>query len=164
MSRAQRDYGSQARTVIQYALTRRWCTQESYACYLSACCGESVDRSLVAQWATGATHPPGDALLRLMEHVGPEHGAELADVYLRGADLGGARLAVQVTTPEPARPEEAGLQALVAAGELVRGTAAALEDGRLDPEEAEGLDDTARRLGLALDALRGGIDRRRGHR
>jgi hypothetical protein len=68
-----RQYGTEARDVLQIAKLRGWCTQESLTEYLNAglsrAAQEPISRATVANWWLGR------AFMRFLEHVTP-HTAE----------------------------------------------------------------------------------------
>lgn len=74
-----RQYGTEARDVLQIAKLRGWCTQESLTEYLNAALSranqEPISRATVANWWLGRENMPLDAFMRFLEHVTP-HTAE----------------------------------------------------------------------------------------
>lgn len=79
------DYGPAGRTALQVATASGWCTQESFAAYLSAVLRHPVSRGQVANWASGRDHVPADILVHLARHTG--RPMEVMQVLLGEVDL-----------------------------------------------------------------------------
>lgn len=76
-----RQYGTEARDVLQIAKLRGWCTQESLTEYLNAVLERSgqepISRATVANWWLGRENMPLDAFVRFLEHVAPHTSTAL---------------------------------------------------------------------------------------
>lgn len=80
------DYGPLARTALQVATAEGWCTQDSFAAFLSAKLRHGAcSRAQVASWETGREHMPVDVLGHLCAHTG--HGQELLTLLAGPLDL-----------------------------------------------------------------------------
>lgn len=133
----RRDYGPFGRLALQAATARGLITDDSFATYLGAVTGEAVDRSLVAQWRSGATHAPFDVLIHLADHIG-QGGVELVFgpvLRERGFSAG----ALPSGSLAPVSVGRVAVEAVQRSADLLGDAHRALEDGEVSPAEAEQL-------------------------
>lgn len=154
MGQIRRSYGTASKTVLQVACASGYCTHESIAAWISARIGEAITPSMVAQWAAGLAHPPGDVILLVLEHVAvPEQVQHLVQVWLAGITFSG-RIPVLLLEPQE-RPGGDVVQEVLAVGSALGRVQARVAEAmhprspggrRLTPDEQRALHEEARAL------------------